>query len=487
MNRRERILGGVVLAGIGGLTAFLIILSFTDQRLSARLAEFERPESVRAYETQVDEIVARLESVEPLGPHDLDGRNAFSERVSSAQLLRRLQNAVDELLESHRDTAFVIKVRLRYEDGLKLAPGEEPTVEDVSALVHDAEEILAGIHDLADRDFVTMAADPDANWHPFHGSFYFNCTAIVAASAAYQSYTSQARAAFDDIQAGLKISHTLFQEPVLESQRVAVDMASAMAQMIPSAFDPGILPRDWLDELLPELRPPESQRMLLDALAVGAANAVISRGEMWADRSLVEWVDERGVYWGARNWLWRKPICRPMTNLDDQSLLEIGDRIAYVPDVPYYQMKPYLDDLVDYGEDLSIICHSGRRFPRYAANYLVWTTICIVELDITRLGLQIEPFTGDAYRYVPNDDGFLLYSLGWDAVDDVMALIKESETGEGGESSSTDTIQIIAPDDPFWSDWAYERMAWEDIDDIVWRPETYLAAVLKDTEERAAR
>jgi hypothetical protein len=277
-------------------------------------------------------------------------------------------------------------------------------------------------------------------------------------------------------------------------------MANSMAYFVASAFAVGELSPELALELAEALRPPTSVRPMLDASANLAAQTNVQRNEVGAKVSFVEWVERRGVYWGSRNWIWTKPICRPMTNLDDRSLFTLASMLDDIPDAPYYQMKAHLDNISNFAEELSIICHTSKQLglgvePMVRAFAYRQTT-----RDISRLGILIErhhmvhgtypasladidshdgplpvdPFTGDSYRYVQTKTGFVVSSPGDDGVDDASILVakREAEAEDAaGEQARFDAEAAMAE---LQETLGYYPRIWEFGDDIVWRPLLYL-------------
>ncbi|MCH7958868.1 MAG: hypothetical protein IID08_01980 [Candidatus Hydrogenedentes bacterium] len=140
-----------------------------------------------------------------------------------------------------------------------------------------------------------------------------------------------------------------------------------------------------------------------------------------------------------------RPAFIPMFDLDESAFVECMDRLIRAALLPYNERTEIVESLEEYIDELP----EARKLTPILFPALIRALTAQArheaQTDVTRLGIAVEdwyrehgsypdslqqiaywfdgelpldPFTGDAYRYVVSDDSFVLYSLGVDIEDD---------------------------------------------------------------------
>jgi len=146
--------------------------------------------------------------------------------------------------------------------------------------------------------------------------------------------------------------------------------------------------------------------------------------------------------------VWREfyysPLGRPLKSLDETTYAEMMIRVVDISRLPYYEAIAPLGQLLREIDDLPRARIWSRNQLPVTAFPLMSQARAEAMLDLIQLGLAVEqyrdqngtypetldkiadlfetmpvdPFTGESYRYQITNDGFLLYSVGQNLIDD---------------------------------------------------------------------
>lgn len=272
-----------------------------------------------------------------------------------------------------------------------------------------------------------------------------DCARMLAADAITMAGDGNYAEAVADILAGMKLAHSLLNEPVLISQ---------LAYM---AID-GIM-FDTIENIRGEDIPPELSETLIRYAGTtggreGLANSIIGDGSFGLEafdeirNGDLRSFENLGMTGG--NWntflvrLYGSGIVRPLLNGDEQNYADIMLRMSEAAAEPYFQSKPLLDQLSAEIGDLPYTQLLSRMLLPDMTRALEAQAINEARMDLIRLGLAVEryhgqtgnypatldqissilgtevpldPFTGQAYVYQPGENDFVLYSAVANAID----------------------------------------------------------------------
>ena len=136
---------------------------------------------------------------------------------------------------------------------------------------------------------------------------------------------------------------------------------------------------------------------------------------------------------------------------EEEIAVEWTETIDDIALLPYWEASQELGDME---AQLPQLCPFAQLNARYLASTLICRTIFEAELDLARIGLLVEqyyaqqgtypkslvaiadglggevpidPFTGKPFCYRPHEDGFALYSVGANLMDDGGTVVHESD------------------------------------------------------------
>ena len=292
-----------------------------------------------------------------------------------------------------------------------------------------------------------------------HIGEYLNLSRILCARARVRATSGDVQDAWDDLVTSLRFANALHREPIIVSQLVRVAQLSCSTDAIRSVAELG-LPNEqqWneITELLTQFEDPTLYALAIDGERVGfgewAFNIVAT--------DLPKVVGEGGDINGMMRLL-VNALYRPVRAHDHAAYLRVMHAYAMDAEAPYTG---------DQGV-------SGKEAVENVPAYCLLTRLCAPALGaikkryvsmsadarVTRVGLAalramqngnppvslvdlgagdlVDPCGGKPLVYRATEDGFIVYSLGPDLVDDGGAPLTDHKTGDivweycGGGSS----------------------------------------------------
>jgi hypothetical protein len=229
----------------------------------------------------------------------------------------------------------------------------------------------------------------------------------------------------------MNLADALEDEPLILSQGYRWKIYASM----PEYLDYNALTPDLATVIVDRLARADNRDGLREALS-GELQQQLTRFEDWKKESFASLVDDVGLYWGTRSWLWARPMCRPWFNKDQQLRIEMITRMLEVPDLPYYHVKSTLDQIEADINGLPCVNVTAQKQARWYLRAFSWQANFESTLDVIQLRIAIEqyhakhgnypetldavadwfggtlpldPFTGNPYPYeLGEDDSYIL-------------------------------------------------------------------------------
>ncbi len=272
------------------------------------------------------------------------------------------------------------------------------------------------------------------------------CARILCANAILNAMQGRHALAVDDLLAAMKLGDAFALEPDMMSQAFRGGLYGTVYRTVEHLLDGGGLSPELTELLVTELAQADHREGLVEVL-----RAELYMGEMhfWAlKRGDPTWLSEQpadgvdvltdrvssrlsAIFWTLRR-------------EQEESFRRIMNRWIAAAKHPYYEAAPELELLkkeIDGQRSilLMLLLHSRPSGPCQVQAYHE------VRLDLMQMGilleqykaqngsypakldaiapdiggsLPVDPFSGEAYHYVPAEDEFLLYSVGRNLVDD---------------------------------------------------------------------
>ena len=334
--------------------------------------------------------------------------------------------------------------------GYKWPDDELSSIAEVLAANRD---LLGEIREMADRGGPVCVLDfsEGLDLEPHHISPLHRCAALLRLDAVVMASQGNKSEAFDDIIAGMKLGDALANEPLLASQRLRTDTYATMTSTFQSLFDAGDLTREQTQRLMAHAAQAYNRHALGESLAGELYMALQSFSDLRTrDPEMLdlfsELIDSSDTVERLFLTTYKSTLGRPWLNMDGAAYIDIMSRASSAAELPYYEAAPQLMRLetetrnlpntrilakMHIVSGLSGTC--GAQAQHEATLDLMQMGILVEQykastgsypedLDaiVPELGgsLPVDPFTGKPYLYKPSDDGFLLYSIGQNLIDD---------------------------------------------------------------------
>jgi len=420
----------VVLVALGlvfGLAGYLVVSTLGSGQFVTELP-FEKPESLVFYE-RLAEYVARADG----SPSD----TVDPELERAVESLDRWKALLDLARSRLKDTAAGEAI---YE----LVSLDAAEWEDADGL--EAEALIAANNDLIEktRDAVLLGGPiqllpgtPNVQpWGPNVGLLR-ELVRLTCLRVKFNATQGDQSEAVSDAVLGMELVNLIAGEPHLTSQLVYYPLYESVALTLRDAFPPGEMDLRELDRLLTHTALAYHRETFADALRADA----FSEWRGLTGQTTRSAVPLQQTY---SKWKVRK---------EQANHVEVAIPLAELAEQPYYEIAPKLGEATGTSSmviDSLLLSLDSRYFSKQLWRALVASCFRLqaqheATVDLFRMGLLIEqhyaehgsypdsldvlapalggtvpldPFSGEPYRYVVNDDGFLLYSVGENQVDD---------------------------------------------------------------------
>jgi hypothetical protein len=444
----------LILAAVAGLV-IAVCVSFvlvTEHNLASKLANVRKPAAIDAYERLYAELSADWsffteESADDPGQQRTSPFQGFPEDATE------IMEAYDQLLFTTMKPLQASDVPWR-DVPQRWHDWSDETRQQVAELLAEHQEVVREIRETAERggpvyplDFSKGLAMDLPHLAPMR-----ECARLLRADAIIKAMEGNKSEAFEDIIAGMKLGEALAQEPVLISQLVRIAMNGILSSGLQASLDGGDLSPEQTRRLMMQIARARDRRAFADSLAgelhVGLQ---IFSGLRAGDPAKLNALNQAmGV--GSQDTMdklfrdfYRSPFGRPWLNMDAATYADIIGRACSAAEQPYYEAAPELNQIeMDFANLPLTRVLSNRLTPglmraceaqaRHEAILDLMQIGILVEQHHARTGsypetldaivpelggsLPVDPFTGKPYQYQPSDDGFLLYSIGQNLIDD---------------------------------------------------------------------
>ena len=441
MRTKDWLLMGLLAATALLVAAFVAFQMVSEARRSAATARVAKSEAVRLYE----DLAAHMGTTPPDPPAPDDQRDPTDAASHSATDLAAAVETIAryQQLFARRDQTLEDNARW---DNLHPSQWSEQERQAAEAFLSAHEALIREIRELAERGGPVYPLDFSAGFAMLlpHLSKLRDCARLLHADALFRAGSGDYATAIEDIMAGLKLGAAVAGEPILISQLVRIAMVTIASDGLQLAFEPGDLPPDAARDLMRLLAQSDHRDAFAASFAgeqtfgLQAFEDFLRDGGGWAmgDASPLAGL-------GAR--LYASPVARPWFNMDEAAYAEVMDQFHDAVKLPFYEAKPLLDQIEQDVEDLPLTRVLSRTLLPALARSCLSQARLEATLDLTQMGIALEqyhgvhgeypadlraiapqlggvvpvdPFTGQAYHYLPSGGTFLLYSIGMDLEDD---------------------------------------------------------------------
>ena len=440
------VLGVLVVAG---LVFFITASVVTEQRRSNALANFPKPEAVKRYDRLMGESEVRTsetggsQSIQP----SIDADDAAARAGDRYAAYDQLFAQIDQLWEDLEATGWSdrdIELEERWEQLDELARKYPALIDAIRKAA-----LLGGPVQPLDFSKIHWASP-----EPEHHLLLIRCADLLAADVRLKGESGDLADALASIEAGLRLSDALAQEPLQDSQYAAHIMSFMMSRAFQNAMDGGALTSDQAATLLDRLDQSRHKEACLETIQTShymAMEMLTDLNELGAHEFLTKYMegdkDEVGTNFSV--WVLGSSVLRPLVNRNVTILAESAGRAEELARMPLSEALADDERMREQLREPSLIAQATHGFGQMQ----FWRSYASLEiqaeheaqLDLMRLGiavqqyhaqhgvypdtldavasrfgagLPVDPFSGEAFRYRPDAGGFLLYSLGRDGKDD---------------------------------------------------------------------
>jgi len=308
-----------------------------------------------------------------------------------------------------------------------------------------------------ERDLIRRIREQPADFAKGLSSGVGHAITLLKADAIMQGARGNHTLAAADVLAAMQLNEALTEWPSFMVQRMRIENYRIIYDAVQQSFDGGDVPPTSLSELIAHLEKAYSRDVFVDCLTEDLLEGLQTfsnvrnggYGPRLLDSTPFPLTTMRGQLIGpVIGKLYTGPVGRPWLNLDEITYIDLVDRILSAAERPYYEVRQQVDSI---GEDIENLPRSKMVTHMLVGRSILPPTMNLevqarheANLDLMQMGLLIEqhraqhgsypetldniapllgaqvpidPFSGGQYRYDASDDGFKLYSVGWNSVD----------------------------------------------------------------------
>ena len=429
---------------------YIVFLKVAERDLTREMAEMQKPAVVDAHEQLLERLLAVDEG---------DGRRKGSETslplpdilsgdaLHIVQEYERLFARINRCLGDYPNItpAFRSVYRLIYKSPRLWTQDETQQVREFLA---ENRDLLSDIRRVVQLDGPACPADFSAGFGipDVQGSAPVHCAHLLALDALYRSVQGESSDVVEDVVASIRLASAFEKVPINYYQRVSsIVWHMLVSNTLPYCYHPRPAPENVVDALLPHFPAPQDR----------AAFAIAVEGQLWVTFNRFQNARETGrglTYHRTLPWhacilgrCYDTPLGRPWAYMDQRAFLENAKGLPGLATKPYYELRSQLltrkehvrrlpgtrilarrelDELLRMfverarKEALIGVAVVGLLVERHCDRYGVFPVDLDALASETGHVLPKDPFTGKPYRYKRSNNGFLLYSLGANGVDD---------------------------------------------------------------------
>ena len=459
MKKRRSILLVVALVLMILLSVHLTFYWATERSRAAKRAQFKIPASFVAHQKLADE----LSGEQPAGTFLTHGQEP------STQSAVFPADAEETIAGYERLFAHVQDLEQDETMSLLKDPSTWTTDEKVrvTAFVRANQDLTREIREMAGRGGPVCALDFTKPFEPDmdHVSHMRTCARWLRADAAVNAEGGNYAEMLADILAGFELGDALADEPIILSQLVRIAIFGEMVDTVQELINGGEVASDLVSQIVTYTDQSDNREAFANSLVgevlVNLEAFRFFRGDEGAKPdapfvALLSAMDSTGPRKALlAAMLYKTPLGRPWLNMDEETFIDVSNRLVAAVELPYYDALPQFDLIENDVENLpglrvfsrgmlgedTLSGTSTKRIRRLCCaqaehearldlmqmgllveQYQVQQGSCPETLDVIAPGLggsvPVDPFTGEPYRYEPSGDTFLLYSVGQNMTDD---------------------------------------------------------------------
>ena len=385
MRTRDKVALTLAVVAVIAAISFIFYLSATERQLAESQAGIRKSERVVFYE-----MLANQGDPGDTEKQDAAPAQATPELATSLRSARETIAAYAELFKKKsawlEGTAY----------GLPLLSPHERSLFGVPDLPAAPQELIQHIQETARLGGPVCALDfSDIHKVDFtHLGDMNDCALLMEEYARARLASGDFAEALRGFLAVMNLAGALADEPLIPSQFYRWRIYASMDEYL----DYKALTPDLATAIVERLARADNRDGLLEALS-GELQQQLTRFEDWKKESFASLVDDVGLYWGTRSWLWARPMCRPWFNKDQQLRIEMITRMLDVPDLPYYQVKPTLDQIEADINGLPYVNVTAQKHARWYLEAFSWQADLELTIDVTQMRIAIEQYRAKHEKY----------------------------------------------------------------------------------------
>ena len=400
------------------VTALLVLTARSEQRLQESLRRVQEvQEAAGSSSPNVDT---------PRGDSGNAGRSD-DETIAAWQDL--LQRVTQWLGSTGYDTFPIPPLYVRNHDHLPPSPAAP-------------EDLIMEIRHMVECGGPTECLGIGARWEPWsdhlkwsdHLNLMRTCAVLLAEHAKAMLEEANYGEAAADILAAMKLADLLAEKPLQEAHRTRCDIYGSLQAYLQVR----VLPEEFSAQVMDQLAHADGRSNLRAAIA-DELRRNLAMYEAWKEIEYRSVVNEAGLYWGTRNWLWAQGVCRPWFNLDQECYADTTARMLEVADAPFHTVALQLREIETDVEQIPTPNQAVHANLRWTFSLFADQAFHEAHLDIMQMGLLLEqhyarygfyppsldaispgvggslpvdPFNGQPYHYELDETGFILYAEG---------------------------------------------------------------------------
>jgi len=403
------------------LISFISYLSATERELAESQARIQRSERVVFYEMLADQGDAGGAQKQDAAP-----AQATPELAASLRSARETIAAYAELFNKKsawlKGTGYGSS--LFSLDGRRLTgfPGLPAAPQELIQQIHETARLGGPVCALDFSDIQKLDTT--------HLDDISDCALLMEEYAKARLASGDLAEALRGFLTVMNLADALTDEPLIASQQYRREIYTSMEEYL----DYKALTPDLAAAIVERLARADNRGAVHDALSA-ALQLELLRFEDWQKEPYSNMIAKVGLYWGTRSWLWARPMCRPWFNKDQQVSVEMITRMFEVPDLPYYQAKPILDQIEADIKALPYVNMASQGQTQWHFQAFSSQAQFELKLDVIQMRIAIEqyrakhskypetldavadwfggtlpvnPFTGHPYPYELDGDTYLL-------------------------------------------------------------------------------
>ncbi len=309
--------------------------------------------------------------------------------------------------------------------------------------------LLDAIRTIANEREPVYKADLSAGYATelYHLRQLRQMAALLNMNAAVQARQGDTEEAINDYLAIISLGETLLDEPILLSQLVRISMLGMAYEGIGTVLQPGKLSPEQARRIVRETAGAYHREAYANALAGETAFGLDAIDDAAGNRDLPFALGGFDSPAGdvLAGYLVQTPVGSAFLNSDRQQYAKFMNRIVRAAEQPYYEVQSELETIETEIDDLSFLSLYTRNLVPGLVRAQEAQARAEAMIHLMRIGLSLElyyggngvypdtldalaaelggevpvdPFTGQPYVYVAEENAFLLYSLGRNQQDD---------------------------------------------------------------------